>query len=420
MFEFIRNKICEGVTFSSITDDRFKIGRQSAVLIVPLSYETASANALLTCVLARSCKKYPDFTSLSKKLDSLYGASLYPSVQRVGEYQFLTISASGIEDRYALNGESVSMELAKLLSTIIFEPNIIDGKFSADEVEQERRQLIETIDSEYNDKRYYAIKRCTEIMCRDEPYSISRYGTRQQVEELTLDDIYTAWQRIIRESRVELTMLGSTSPENACEGFSQYFSKMPRTPAVITPVQKKPSEVRHITETEDLSQSKLVMGFRCQYAKNQQTFLENSLMSAVLGGTPTSKLFTNVREKQSLCYYCASSVNSSKGIMVIDSGVETENIEKTEFAVMEQLEMLKRGIISDEELQNAKLAVKNSLMSSLDSLAAMQSYYIGGILLEDNSSPIEAAKIVEKISKERIVEMAQKVELDTVFSLVGN
>lgn len=420
MSEFIRKKICEGVAFSSITDHRFKIGRQSAVLIVPMNQETAAANALLTCVLARSCQKYPDFTSLSKKLDSLYGASLYPSVQKVGDYQFLTIAASGIEDRYALNGESVSMELAQLLSSIIFEPNIIDGHFREEEVEQERRQLIENIDSEYNDKRYYAIKRCIEIMCRDELYSISRYGTRQQVEALTPEDIYRAWQRVLKEARVELTMLGSTSPESACEGFSKYFSTMPRTPARVMPVQKKPEQVRHVTETEDLSQSKLVMGFRCQYAADDETALVNALMSLVLGGTPTSKLFLNVREKQSLCYYCASGVYNDKGIMIIDSGVETDNIEKTEQAVLEQLDMLKRGIVSDEELQNAKLALKHSRMSSLDSLGALQSYYIGGILRKNHLSPEEAAVKAESISKEEVIEMAQKVELDTVFSLVGN
>lgn len=420
MSEFIQKSICEGVNFSHITDDRFKIGRLSATLLVPLNRQTAAANALLSCVLTRSCKKYPDFTALCRKLDSLYGAALYPSIRQIGDYQALTIAVSGIDDKYALDGEAVSMELAQLLSSIIFEPNITDGHFTDEDVEQERRQLIENIDAEYNDKRYYATKRCIETMCREELYSIGRFGSRQEVEALTHPDIYSAWERLLSDSRVELTMLGSTEPDKAYEGFAGYFGDKPRKIQKIEHQDIRPTEVKRIAETEELSQSKLVMGFRCSYEKDDKGGLENSLMSAILGGTPTSKLFLNVREKQSLCYYCVSRVDSNKGVMLIDSGVETENIEKTENAILEQLDSLKRGNISDSELLDAKLAVKNSLMSSLDSLAALQSFYIGGILRENQLSPLKAAELVDGISKERVIELAQKVELDTVFSLVGN
>ncbi len=420
MSEFVRKNICEGVAFSSVTDDRFKIGRQSATLIVPLSSETAAANALLSCVLSRSCREYPDFTALSKKLDSLYGAALYPSVRKAGENQMITIAVSGIEDRYAFGGESVSHQLARLLCSIIFDPDMIDGCFREENVEQERRQLIETIDSELGDKRQYAMKRCIEIMCRDELYSVSRYGSRQQVEALTDEDLYRAWENLKNNARTELFMLGSTSPEMAYEGFRAQFEDKPRKPVTVGINQMAARNVEHYTETEDLAQSKLVMGLRCLASNDSRTGLENALMSAVLGGTPTSKLFLNVREKQSLCYYCMSSVQSSKGIMLIDSGVETENIEKTEKAVLEQLSLLQNGDITAEELENAKLAVRNSLLSSLDSLAALQAYYTGGILTENFMSPAEAAEYVGSITAERIIELAQKVQLDTVFSLVGN
>ena len=143
-------------------------------------------------------------------------------------------------------------------------------------------------------------------------------------------------------------------------------------------------------------------------------------MSAILGGTPTSKLFVNVREKQSLCYYCASSVDNAKGIMLIDSGVETKNIEKTEDAVLEQIRLLKNGCITDEELSAAKLALKNAYISSLDSLAALQSFYINGILCNLPMAPLEAASIVENITKEQVTELAKQIQPDTVFSLIGN
>lgn len=420
MSDFIRKNICNGVTFGSVTDDRFKIGRLSATLIVPLSKETAAANALLSCVLTRSCKKYPDFTALSRKLDSLYGAALYPSVNQIGDYQTLTISVTGIDDRYALDGESVSSELAELLCSILFEPNIVDGHFVDDDVEQERRQLIENIDSEYNDKRLYAIKRCIELMCKDELYSIGRFGSKEDVEKLTHENIYSAWKNLLNSSRVELTMLGNSDVQKAYEGFEKYFKERPRTFNETNHQEVTPKKVIHESETEDVSQSKLVMGFRCSYFKNDEDCLANSLMSAVLGGTPTSKLFLNVREKESLCYYCVSRVDNNKGIMLIDSGVETKNIEKTEEAALKQLNALKNGAVTDSEIDNAKLAIKNSLMSSLDNLGAIQSFYTSKIMRENRLSPLKAAEAVDRITKDKIVELAQSIELDTVFALRGN
>ncbi|MBQ8135402.1 MAG: insulinase family protein [Clostridia bacterium] len=420
MSDFIRKNICDGVAFGSVTDDRFKIGRLSSTLIVPLSKETAAANALLSCVLTRSCKKYPDFTALNRKLDSLYGAALYPSVNQIGDHQTLTISVTGIDDRYALDGESVSSELAELLCSILFEPNVVDGHFADDDVEQERRQLIENIDSEYNDKRLYAIKRCVELMCRDEIYSIGRFGSRQDVENLTHENIYSAWKNLLEKSRVELTMLGNSDVQKAYDGFEKYFKNRPRTFHEVEYQTVTPENVIHESETEDVSQSKLVMGFRCSYFKNDEDCLANSLMSAVLGGTPTSKLFLNVREKESLCYYCVSRVDNNKGIMLIDSGVETKNIEKTEEAVLKQLDALKNGEVTDSEIDNAKLAIKNSLMSSLDNLGAIQSFYTSKIMRDNRLSPLKAAEAVDRITKDRIIELAQNIELDTVFALRGN
>lgn len=420
MSDLIRKDICEGVAFNSIVDTRFKKSRISAVLAAPLNRKTTAANALLSYVLTRSCRKYPDFTALNRKLEDLYGAALYPSVSTLGDMQVISFSAAGLDDRYSLDGESVSSELADLLCSIIFDPAITDGKFNTEDLEQERRQLIDAIDADFNDKRTYAINRCIECMCRNEPFSIGRYGSREDVSKLTQENVYYAWQQLLANSKTELIMLGSADPQNAYDRFKTYFENKPRRMNTSAITVDKPQEVRHITETEEISQSKLVMGFRVAYPDTKEKSIANSLMSAILGGTPTSKLFVNVREKQSLCYYCSSSVNNSKGIMLIDSGVETKNIEKTEEAVLEQIRMLKNGCITDDELAAAKLALKNSYMSSLDSLAALQVFYISGILRNMPMSPLEAASIVDNITKEQVTELAKKIEPDTVFSLIGN
>ena len=420
MYEFKKKTICDGVSFGNIKDDRFKRGRINATLIVPLDKKTAAANALLSCVLTRSCKKYPDFTSLNRKLDELYGAALYPSVSKYGDFQTVTLSVSGLDDRYALDGKSISSEITELLCSILFEPNITNGHFLEEDFQQEKRQLIENIDAEFNDKRSYAIRRCIEIMCRDELFSISRFGSREDVAALTQENIYKAWKSLLDNARAELCMLGSTPYEKALEGFKKYFDGKPRKMTGSTKIISDVGEVKRIVETEEIVQSKLVMGFRSAYPKTVRERIANTLMSMILGGTPTSKLFQNVREKQSLCYYCSSNVNNNKGIMLIDSGVETDNIEKTESAVMEQITALVHGNVTDEELLSAKKALKNLYISTMDSLSAMHAWYMGSVLSSLVASPLEEAEIVDDITKEEVVELANRIKLDTVFSLIGN
>lgn len=420
MYEFTKKTICDGVSFGNIKDDRFKRSRVNATLIVPLDKKTAAANALLSCILTRSCKKYPDFTSLNRKLDELYGAALYPSFGKFGDFQTVTISVSGLDDRYALDGKSISSEITELLCSILFEPNITNGKFLEEDFEQEKRQLLENIDAEFNDKRTYAINRCIEIMCRDELFAVSRFGSREDVDALTQENVCKAWKNILENARVELCMLGSTPYDRAFEGFKKYFDGKPRKITGSTKIVSDVGEIKRIVETEEIVQSKLVMGFRCAYPRTLRERIGNSLMSMILGGTPTSKLFQNVREKQSLCYYCASRANNTKGIMIIDSGVETDNIEKTEEAVIEQINALVHGNITDEELDSAKKALKNFYISTLDSLSAMHGWYISGLLSSSLASPTEEADIVDSITKDEVVELAKKIKLDTVFSLIGN
>ena len=420
MSELIRKQICEGVTFDTIDDDRFKAGRMNIKLITPLSRTTAAENALLACVLARSCKKYPDFTSLSRRLNELYGAGLFPVVRKIGEQQVIAFVASGLEDRYALRGESVSSELAELLCSILFEPKLIDGHFDEEDVEQERRQILEQIDAEFNDKRGYALKRCIELMCREELYSVSRYGSREEVLAVTQDDLAAAWKRLLNSAAVSAMRLGSGSSQGVYDTIESRFGGKPRKIKGTAEKRSEVSEVKRAAETDEISQSKLIMGYRIKYPETNRECVATSMMSVMLGGAPTSKLFLNVREKQSLCYYCACAADNEKGIMLIDSGVETGKIEKTEKAVTEQVELMKNGDITDDELIHAKLLMKNAYVSSLDSLGALDSYYCSRVLRASPASPQQSAEIAESITRDEIIELASHIKLDTVFSLVGN
>lgn len=413
-----RKEIAEGVFFNSIRDNRFKTMKITTNLIVPLTNENASANALLCGVLSHSCKEYPDFTELSRKLSSLYGADLATSVKKIGDNQVLRISASGLDDRYAFDGDSVAQELSSLLCNVIFEPNLINNEFPKTDVEQEKRQLLDVIDSEFNDKRIYANNQLVKNMCADEVFGIKRYGTAEKIEECTEKSLFYTWKNLLRTARFEIMYVGESSPSLAEAVFTNAFKSIERQPqSVSTEVIRSTGKPKHICEEMELSQSKLVMGFRAGTAVPDEDVNATRLMCAILGGTANSKLFCNVREKQSLCYYCSSSYDRIKGIITVDSGVEGDNIEKAEKGIMNEIEEMKRGNISDFEIEATKMAVVNSFYSTNDTVGGIEAWYLSQLFDGEFRTVEEMSNEINAVTKEQIVAAAQKITLDTVYVL---
>ena len=406
-----RNEIADGVFFTNIKDSRFKTMKISVNIVVPLSIETASENALVGGLLVRSCKKYPDFTVLSKKLSSLYGADLTSSLSKLGESQVLKISVSGLDDRYSLDDVSIAKELSELLCSVIFEPNVKDNAFIESELEQERRQLLDVIDSEFNEKRIYAMEQLIKHMCKDEVFGTKRYGTAEKIKAATAESLYRAWQNLLKTAKFEILYIGDSPADKAKEVFTKAFANIERNVATSsTDVVKNVSKEKHITEEMELSQSKLVMGFRTQISAGDEEAVAERLMCAVLGGTASSKLFNNVREKQSLCYYCSSAYDSIKGIMYINSGVEGENLEKAEKAILKEIEDMKNGEITDFEIEA-------TFKSSSDSVSGIENWYTGRIFNGDLETVEEVSAEVNAVTKEQIVNAANKLLLDTVYVL---
>ncbi len=418
MSQIQRSRLCDGVYFTDVRDSRFKTMKISANIIVPLRKDTASANALLCSVLSRSTKAYPDFTALSKKLSSLYGAELNVSFRKTGDNQVLTLSASGLDDRYTLHGESVAKELSLLLCNVIFEPNLRDGAFVEQEVEQERRQLLDLIDSEFNDKRIYANGQMIAHMCRDEIYGVKRYGTAESIKAATPQSLYATWQHLLKTAVFEVMYIGDSSPEQAIGVFEQAFAGVDRAPVTTqTEIVRTAGEVKRVTEEMNVAQSKLVMGLRAGTALPDKEVYATLLMCAILGGTASSKLFCNVREKQSLCYYCASRYDKMKGIIVIDSGVEGENIEKLEKGVLKEIEDMQNGVISDFEISATKLALINSYHTSNDTVSGIESWYSAQLFDGSYKTIEEMAAIINAVTKEEIIAAAKRLTLDTVYVL---
>ncbi len=411
-------ELADGVVFNSIYDNRFKTMKLVANIFLPLSEETASVNALLCYVLVRCCKKYPDMVKMSRKLGSLYGAEVNGSVSKMGDMQCLKIDIGGLSDKYAINNEKISTELSQLLCEVIFNPKIIDGKFDEDDMLQEKRQILDMIDSEFNDKRVYASQRLAEIMCADEVYGIKWCGTKAQIEAVTPEDLYKAWLNMLKTAHFEITFVGESNPDEAADVIKNSFKEISRDSVELsTDVVYSVFEVKNVVEQMDVAQSKLEIGFRTACAEPEPETSATRLMSVILGGTASSKLFNNVREKKSLCYYCMARFQRLKGIMVIESGVETANIEAAKEAILAEVEDMKNGIISDFEINSAKLAIINSTLGVTDTVTGLSSWYSSQVMDAEVDTPEQACKKIEAVTKDDIVAAANKLALDTVFVL---
>lgn len=421
--KFSRLEIAPSVSFNAIKDGRFKTGRISVTMFLPLKRETAAVYAVLPFVLTNSCRKYPDFTSLNRHLEELYGASLFADVNKMGEMQALTVAVSFLDDKFTLDGENLSRSLTQLLCDILFDPLLTEaGAFKEENVEQEKRQLIELIDSEYSDKKAFAKARCEQIMCQDEKFGISKWGEKEEIAALSPKDIVKAWKTALKTAKIEIMALGDLDEKSALAGFKEAFSKIKREKVAKfeTQVIRKVKKVKDRCEKQDVAQCKLVMGFRTNAAQRDPEVMAARVAIALFGATPQSKLFLNVREKLSLCYYCAAKYDRIKGIMLVQSGVEQKNLEKARAEILNQLDEIKNGNFTDAELDDTKRSLANSYRTIGDFLSGLENFYLSQVFDGEFLAPERFIEAMEKVKKEQVAAAAKLITLDTVYALVGS
>lgn len=413
--KFQRRETGKEIFFSSVTDPRFKLNMISVNFLVPLSEETASEYALVARVLNKSCAKHPTLAQLNNRLSALYAARIDSGVSVFGDSQVLTVSVRYIDNKYALENEKVEDEAVEIFLDCLLDPLLEKGVFPEKSVLLERQILIDDIESEINDKQAYANYKASQIMYRGEPAAVRSLGTTEQAKRVTPLTAYNAYKRALKNARIEIICSGCSDFKSAEKTLSKALSQLERGDifkyaAAKSPLKEKPE---YASEEMPVAQCKLAIGFKTDC----ENYPALQVMNAVYGGTATSKLFTNVREKLSLCYYCWSGVNKSKGALCVRSGVEKENTEKALKEIIAQLEEIKKGNFTDEDIEYAKLYRKNGLQSYNDSYAQMAVWYLMCIYDDDIKTPEEAIEESDRVTKEEIIEAAGSVKLDTVYTL---
>ncbi len=414
MSETKPERIADGVFFTSIQNHFFKTVRISVNFVLPLNKATAAQNAVLPFILCRG----KDFTATKRRLENLFGAQLSPRVQKVADRQVLSIDLELVKSEYAK--KDLLPEAADLLCELITDPPVHRGAFLKADTEAEKQNVCGLILAEQNDKRTLAVKRCTALMFDGQPYGLDKYGELDQFAAIDGKTLVQAWKNMLKTAVIQIIYIGSDGSENLKKIFSERFGGK-RQPVSFEAVQAPEpcEEYGEVEERMNITQAKLIMGYRTTrlLPGDLKAF---EVMRSLFGGSTTSKLFTNVREKLSLCYYCAAIYNKFLGLLMVDSGVLEENVEKAREAIDAQLKAIADGDFSDTDVAGAKLYLQNVYRTTEGSLHQLTAYWLSEILADTMRSPDSAADSFDEVTRAQIIDAAKSCWLDTVYLLAGN
>ena len=409
-----------GVTLRCCRIDRFKQGALSIQFLQPMRRETAAMNAILPAVLLRGSREHPDMRSITKRLDELYGASVSALVRRIGDCQTTGFFSAFLEDRFAMDGEKILQPMAEFLEELLLRPRTEQGVFCKSFVEGEKRNLIATIESEMNDKRVYASSQLLKLMCKGDSFGLPRLGETEQVAAITAESLYSHYEDLIRRSPVELFYVGSALAEDVAALLRKMFAPLDGERAAApaqTPLSA--AQEQEVTETMEVAQAKLCMGFVTPVNNRSEDFAAMQVTNALFGGGQTSKLFMNIREKMSLCYSVGSGYYGAKGILTVSAGIDADKAELTKKEVLAQLEDCRQGKFTDEELQAAKEGIASSLRGIHDTPGAIENYYSTSAIAGTGLTPQRYMELVEAVTAQKVAALAQTLQLHTVYLLKG-
>lgn len=414
------NQLSNGVEGLFINTSKFKTSRISINMFVKADEKDTSAYSLLQMLLVSATKKYPDYTSLNAALNELYGAALYGDVVKFGDMRIIKFVIAFLDDKFSLNGEKISKDAVELLLSAIFDPPMYDGKFKDEDFQNNKRLLIEQISGEINDKRRYAIVNTEKTMYENELAGVPRYGTVETVQSLTNEMVVEAHKKLLKEAFVRVNIISQSEPDEIFRTVAQKFSHLNRNVEKInySLQHKTNADVKQIEEHLDVTQGKLCLGFTVETDGTRVDTAKAAVFVDMFGGGPYSKLFTNVREKQSLCYYCAARFDSRKSSFIVDSGVLQENREKAYNGILEQLNEMKKGNFSDDDLNASKMALCDAVATVSDLSANLDNWY-AMLAFNENETTETYIEKINKVSREDVIQKANSVKLDTVYFLGG-
>jgi len=398
---------------------RFKTFAISLYAGVPLQEDTVTKVALTPFVLRRGTESYPETTQFREQLEHLYGAGFGFDVYKRGDYQIVQFRMDTINDSFVGGDEQLLDRSFAFLGEVLTRPAQEDGHFRTSYVHAERETVRKMLESIVNDKMRYAAERSIEEMCKNEPYRLHPLGERKDLPNIDPDTLTASYQQWLQQASMDLYVVGDTTLEEV-ENLVQRYFNVERTTSSDYHTQEAirgDKEVETVVERLNVNQGKLNMGLRTSITYGDPQYAAALMYNGILGGYPHSKLFVNVREKESLAYYASSRYDGHKGIATIQSGIEIPNYEKAVMIIKQQLDEMKNGNITDLEMSQTKAMIRNLLKEMQDSAFELIAYDFNRQLSGKERTAEELLTQVEQISKENVREAAEKFRLDTIYFL---
>ena len=407
----------DAIDLVTVHETKFTKDQIQVMLFVPYEPEKSPAYALAFAMLAQSCRKYPNNTAISAYLDDLYGTMLGAGSNAFGNTQRLMLSIDCIADKYAFDGEALFREAVQLAADCLLDPNVKDGAFDPGEFAIQKREAIDAIRNEILNLRLYARRQFHRVVFEGEAAAHDTAGTLEQVEALTPQSVYAAYQELMRRASVRIYCVGPDVDAAAFAPLRDGLLAIPgRAPAPFTflaPSPLKPAP-RYVRVPMSIQQSKFLMGFKHEAPVDQVAL---RVFHQLFGLAPTSLLFANVREKMSLCYYCVSFHYPEKQTMVVESGIDAANAERVQEAVLAQLRAAAEGQFSDALLADSKRSLINGLRSTDDSCASILGFAFNNYRLKREMDADALIERTRAVGREDIMAVASTFRLDTVYLL---
>jgi len=416
-----KQEIKQGITLNTINTNRFKTNLVAVFLSTPITRENVTFNSVISSVLRRGSKNMPSQEEISKALEDMYGAAFDCGIDKTGDNHILKFYLESINDKFLpQTDENMLKQTIEKLLEIVFNPLVENQKFKEEYVEQEKNNVKRRIESKIDNKAKYAIERCVEEMYQDEPYGLYRYGYIEDLEKINAESLYQYYQNLINTCKIDISVSGQIDSDisemlKQNENISNLNAREPKFVPTAT-IKKEKVEEKAIYESMDVTQGKLIIGMDINIEDEKEKY-KVSIYNALLGGSATSKLFQEVREKASLAYSASSNFVRHKGNIIISCGIEIKNYDKALEIIRKQLEDMKSGDFTDEDLENSKKGIISAIKGIEDEQDTEITYYFGQELSGNEVSIEQYIEEISQVSREDVINIANAVNINTIYFL---
>lgn len=420
--KYKEDELKQGIKIHTINTNKFKTNLIAVFLTTELNRETVTKNALISMLLRRGTKNMPTQEDISKQMEEMYGASFDCGLDKTGDNQVLKFYIEVINDDFLPQGNSEILKKAiqKLLD-IVFNPYIENEAFKQEYIEQEKNNLKQIINGKIDNKARYAIDRCIEEMYKNEPFGLYKSGYVEDLEKINGKELYLYYNELINSCKVDIFISGNIEDDikkiiEENESIKQLKERTPKYKVPKIEKKEKRQEENIVTESKEVTQGKLILGLDVDIDDEKLKY-DTVIYNSILGGTANSKMFQNVREKEHLAYVASSSYLRHKNIIIVNCGIEISNYQKALDLIKQQIEYMKQGDFTEEDIANAKKGILATVKTIDDEQDTQISYYFGQELTNTRVSTEEYIKKIEKIQKEDVINIARKVSINTIYFL---